>query len=269
MTKQCETAVLVMSDLHYGKRTPTFGPDVFARRLDNLAQRLVRIRELLESYDFDKLLVCILGDANDGTDIYPTQAHYQAITDVQLQAQELAEHLAGFLESQLPIWGRVQVEAVPGNHGRSGRRAAEAASWDLVCYNYLALRLRGRVAVEYSRDTDPFLRKIKIRDHDVLLTHGHDILSYANIPWYGMMLRCMRWSTGDLAPLDLVLMGHFHSLGHWRINRLHLFLTGTMVTDDEWARRRFGWEPAAAWWLFGVSDRFPVTWQFALRLDDA
>jgi DNA polymerase II small subunit/DNA polymerase delta subunit B len=269
VAEQTETAVLVMSDLHYGKRTPTFNPEVFVARLDKLAQRLVRIRELLATYSFDELVVCVLGDANDGTDIYPTQAHHQAITDVQLQAHDLAEHLAAFLESQLPIWGSVRVEAVPGNHGRSGHRAAEAASWDLVCYNYLALRLRGKIDVHSSRESDPFLRKIKIRGHDVLLTHGHDIITYANIPWYGMMLRCMRWSTGELAPIDVVLMGHFHSFGHWRINRLHLFLTGTMITDDEWSRRRFGWEPATAWWLFGVSDKYPVTWQFAMRLDDA
>jgi hypothetical protein len=264
---QRETAVLAVSDLHYGKRTPTFNPEIFKKRLEALGRKLVRIRELLDAYAFDELVICLLGDANDGTDIFPTQPHYQAITDVQVQAHELAEHLASFIEGQLPVWGAVRVEATPGNHGRTGTRAAEAASWDIVAYNYLALRLRDKVQVNYNRDADPFVRKVKVRGHDFLLTHGHDIQSYANIPWYGIMLRCMRWSTGNLAPIDVVLTGHFHSLGVWRINKLHLFLTGTMVTDDEWSRRRFGWEPIPAWWIFGVSDKHPVTWQFALWLD--
>ncbi len=62
-------------------------------------------------------------------------------------------------------------------------------------------------------------------------------------------------------------MGHFHSSGIWRINKIRLVLSGTMVTDDDWALRTLGWESAPEWWLFGVSNRRAMTWQFPVELN--
>ncbi len=49
MPKQRETAVLVMSDLHFGKATSSYDPDVFRKRLNQLSKRLERLRALTNS----------------------------------------------------------------------------------------------------------------------------------------------------------------------------------------------------------------------------
>lgn len=266
--KQQETAILVMTDLHYGKKTSTFSPDVFPRRLDAVSERLARIRTLLgNEYDIDKLIICMLGDVNDGTGIYKTQAHHQAISNVEQQADELSNYLVDFSLKQQDVWSKVEIEAIPGNHGRSGSFVHEAANWDMVTYRYLDLKLRDRLRVDWNRHTDPFIRRIDVRGHPILMYHGHGIKSYAGIPWYGMNERMSKWSSTVLAPFELVLMGHFHTLGSWKINRINALFSGTMVSGDDWALQ-IGYESSNQWWLFGVSDKRVLTWQFAVDLDD-
>jgi len=258
-----------MTDLHFGKATSTFNPDVCAQRLCEMERKIRRIRGLLGDYDFDELVVSMLGDMNDGTGIYPTQFHHQKITDVNEQALVLSDLLARFFRKLQDVWKHVRIEAVPGNHGRAGKFAHESANWDLVCYNYLAKELKpSGIKIGLNSGSDnPFIRKIKVKRHNYVLYHGHDIRTFSNIPWYGMMLRISRWLSTKIAPFDVALLGHFHTVGCWDINRVQLFLSGTMVSDDDWALQSLGWESACKWWIFGVSDHRPVTWQFRLELN--
>ncbi len=272
LNRQSETAVLTISDIHYGKQTSTYNPKVFVKRLDKLLEKLIRIKEEhLSSYDFDKLVVCILGDINDGNNIYPGQATEQAITNVEQQADEISRLLSNFLTELKKVWGEVEVECVPGNHGRGGQGAHTAANWDITCYRYLKYRLeKENIQVNFNEAKDGlpvFIRQVKIRKHQFLLYHGHAIRSYASIPWYGLANRTMRWqSTDALGRADVYLMGHFHTGGFWPINNYELFLSGTMVTDDEWALQTLGWESSDHWWLIGVSDKYCSTWKFDLRV---
>lgn len=267
---QRESAILVLTDLHYGKRTKTFDTAGFAARMDAFGERVIAIRERLSAgYHFDELVIPLLGDVNDGTGIYATQAHHQAETNVEEQAEQLTDVLAPWLRTQKKAWGRVRVECVPGNHGRAGRFAAEAANWDVVAYKYLRAKVKpDGIPVGLGRGNDNlFLRTIEVRKHRYLLYHGHEIHSFNSIPWYGMVQRIARWNTTQtLAPFDVVLMGHFHTFGSWAFNRINCYLSGTFVTDDSWALQCLGWESANRTWMFGVSDKRAVTWQVGVDL---
>lgn len=255
-----------MTDIHYGRQTLTFNPAICATRIARIGDRLTRIRDLLSDYDFDELIIMLGGDANDGTDIYANQSTEQAISDVNQQALRLSAILEDFARSQLSLWKSVRFECVPGNHGRAGSRAAVSANWDIVCYNYLRLGLKGsgiQVGIN-GAGTDPFIRKVAIRGHNYILYHGHDIRTFASIPWYGLMLRVLRWYSTGLGPFDAAIFGHFHSFGLWPVNRIRILESGTMITDDGWALRTFGWESTAQWWLFGVSNSRAMTWQFPI-----
>lgn len=262
------TAILSMSDLHYGAKTTTFGPVSFKNRLDELEETMAVIARQRRR-EVDRLVVAALGDWNDGTGIYPTQPHHQGVTNVDQQADELAHYVAPFILALKKQWGNVEVYAVPGNHGRVSKFAHEAASWDIVCYRYLSLLLGDKVKFHLPKaEPDIFAQKFDASGRTVLLYHGHEIRSYQNIPWYGMMNRLQRWqSTTVLAPFDVVMMGHFHTLGSWKLNKVDLFLSGTMKTNDSWALMSLGWESAAAWWLIGVNDAPYIPWQYVLRLD--
>lgn len=264
--KQHETAVLVMTDIHYGKKTETFNPESCKERLFAVGERIERIKSCLTGYNFDKLVTFMLGDVNDGTMIYATQPHHQAETNVEEQAEQLTDILQEWFLKQQKVWGNIEIECIPGNHGRSGF-THENANWDIVTYKYLQHKLRDyNIPVRTNRKKNAFIRKVEIRKHNYLLYHGHDIKSYANIPWYGIMMRIARWNTTKLAPIDVVVMGHFHTSGTWKFNQIEVMLSGTLITDDDWALQTLGYESANKWWLFGVSDTRPVTWRFELDL---
>lgn len=266
--KQRESAILAVSDLHFGKSTATYSPDRAGALLADVSKRLCRIRSLLGDYAFDELVICLLGDVVDGASIYPTQFHHQALTNADEQAKAAAELLAKLALEQQQTWKHIRFECVPGNHGRSGRFTHEAQNYDLTTYNYLELLVAPLgIPVNRNKTADPFIRKVLVRGHRYVIYHGMDIRMYQSIPWYGMAQRVFRWLSTHIAPFDVAMIGHFHSCGFWELNKVKLFLNGTAVTDDEWALRVLGYESAARWWLFGVSDSRPVTWQFRLELD--
>lgn len=265
--RQPETANLHLTDWHYGKHTGTYDPATTQRRLDGLLEKVGRIRELKSCQDFDRLVIHVTGDMNDGSEIYAGQAHEQAVSNVEAQANDLSILLAAWLERLTKVYPRVELECVPGNHGRTGKFGHYAANWDIVCYRYLALRQQ-LVPVRFTdwTDGDPFVRKVDVRGHRFLLYHGHDVRSYSNIPWYGIMLRLVRWFSSSMGPFDVALFGHFHTIGFWRLNGIRVMLSGTAVSGDEWGLRSFGLESACSTWFWGTSDRYAITWQYALDL---
>ena len=266
-----ETAVLTITDPHYGKGTATYDPDIFKLRLDGVRDKVAKIWELHRGHHvFDKLVIPILGDVNDGSGIFPTQGLHQVITDPNRQAREVARHLGAFARDMRDIWGVVELECVPGNHGRTGKFGHEAANWDMVAYQYLQMQVENDgIPVRMNERGNPFLRTIDIRGHKFLLYHGHEIRSWGSIPWYGILLRLSRWlMTEEFRDVKVVLMGHFHTKGRWQFNRVEALVSGTMVTDDEWAKQVFGWESATKWWMFGVSDSRPISWAYDIELAD-
>lgn len=266
--KQRESAVLTLSDLHFGKKTATFSPDIFETRLEELGAKVKRIHDLLGDYAFDELVIALLGDTVDGSAIYPTQFHHQAITNADEQADILSDLLGKFAQEQKKTWRKVRFECVPGNHGRSSKFNHEAQNYDLTMYRLLELKCKDKgIAVNWNKTINPFVRKINLRGHHFVLYHGHEIRMFQGIPWYGMAMRVFRWlSTRKIGNFDAILMGHFHTTGVWDINEVELCLSGTMVTDDEWALQTLGYESSPHWWLFGVSNSRPITWRFKIDL---
>jgi len=213
--------------------------------MNAIAEQIPKLRE--------NLIIAFGGDMNDGTGIYATQPHEQAITDVRQQAKENCAFLVEWLREVGKKCKGLEVQAVPGNHGRSGKFAAEAANWDMVLYDYL--EMQSYYPVLYNKQGDIFIRKFQAGPRTVLLYHGHDIITYQNIPWYGIQRRIMSWHDTALQPFDIVLLGHFHQAGMWPINRTLVVLSGTLVTGDSWGLRRVGSEAANQFSLLTIDDQ--------------
>ncbi|GIW06343.1 MAG: hypothetical protein KatS3mg060_1148 [Dehalococcoidia bacterium] len=265
MSSSVESAVVILSDLHYGKETPTYDPDVFQARLQHLETRLIHIRQALQGYVFDELVIAGAGDWVDGSGIFPAQATTQRVANVEQQARDIAAILLPWIQIQQSIWGPARVECVPGNHGRVGDRAThEAASWDLVAYRYLHM-LAAPLGIEVHFNEPPndiFLRPFEVRGHSFLLYHGHE---------WGRTIktrqtRVYEWQAHYGRQFDVVISGHYHVGEILQGNRTLLIQAGTFVSDDSHAIRRYGSRAEPMTWAFGVSERRPVTWMFPIYL---
>jgi len=266
MTKQRESALLVMSDLHIGKQTPSYDHDVATVRLKAFSKKVALIHELLSpGYDFDELVIALLGDVADGALIYPTQTHYQSITSVREQCEVASDLLNDLLLEQADVWGNVRVECTPGNHGRLDKRMSEGDNCDLIVYDRLSLLNRDeRVSVVLPDPLhDPFLRKCNIYGHGFLCHHGQSINFWNGMPHYGIDKRVGKWKT-HIDDWEVALFGHFHRTSFADKKRFSIFTTGTLVSDDEWALRQIGEEASNSWWLCGVSPKHATTWKYDL-----
>lgn len=248
-----DTAICHIGDVHYGKRTSSYGIKECVKRFEVLGKAILATKRQFPH--LKKLVLAIAGDVNDGTGIFPGQEHCQDASNVEMQAWQCASIIARWLAWQGQYWQSVEVQAVPGNHGMSGKFAHEGANWDIVCYRYLSTLSGKSIPVFFESNLgDVFMRKFQVDNHNILLYHGHTIRMYQTIPYYGISQRVMRWSTSSIAPFDLVLLGHFHHTAHFPVNKIEVLTTGTMVSDDPWALRTLGLESSPSAWLFTMNE---------------
>lgn len=261
-----------MTDVHYGKKTKTFEARKLEQRLEKFAAKIADVKGLLGSgYEFDELVICMLGDMVDGTGIYPSQAHHQEDSSVLEQIRWFEEVLWRTVSTMGSAFPKVRVECIPGNHGRVSKFADESDNWDLVAYQGLQARARANpddnIDVRYGGKQGLWMRQVPVRKHKFLLNHGHTVRSFQNIPWYGLFTRIGRWSTTkEYGGFDAFACGHYHTCGYHRLNEIQIFMNGTAVTSDAWATEGLGFESSNQWWFLGSSDKHTTTFQFPMNI---
>ncbi len=264
-----ETAILLVSDFHYGKRTLDYNHVVAEARLQRLSERLERIQRIVSAeYTIREFVLVLLGDIVDGSGIYPGQTFHQSLTDPQEQVRGASTLFADFVKRQRDVWGApTRIEAVAGNHGRVGWEQTESNNYDVALYEMLKLKAPD-IPLEYGAEDDPLLRRVNIHGHPWILHHGQDIGGgYGGTSLNGIVRKSKDWLMTSLAPFEGIAIGHYHGAGHWMISRLHYMQNGTAVTNDRWGRRRIGQDAANRWWLFGASEREAVTWAYPMRIE--
>ncbi len=259
LSRNAATRVFDLSDIHYAKETSDYGPKICEAWLHRWAERVCTYRER-----GTKLAVFLLGDTLDGSGIYPTQGHHQAESDVRAQASDCAKLLVDVTERLCQDWHSVEWFAVPGNHGRAGKYAHEAANWDLVAYQMMGLTLeakRSPAKIHYYTEgpgEQVFFQRVKVEGHAHLLYHGQSIRAYQQLPIYGIRQRAMLWYIGPLGPFAALHLGHFHASALYRINKVEVFLTGSPAVGDPWALETLGLVGDSHGWTFLSTDREAV-----------
>lgn len=280
---QVESAVLAISDVHIGKQTPGYSLSVAKKILEATATKITTIIDYLRpEYSFDEFVFLFLGDILDGADIYPAQATKQDIPNVNAQAIAAAHLFLPLVEAALHVAPTVRLVGVAGNHGRSGKNVSEAANWDIVAYQQLAALCQAKwpdkVTFDFPipvydenaivKETATFWLKVtKIKNHYFLLHHGHRARSVMGVPYYSIRTRALTWRSALPQRWKVLLHGHFHQFGRIDFNDIIILLNGTAVLNDTWALENFGLQGINRWWFFGVSTKFPLTWQFALNVN--
>lgn len=260
-----ESAVLLLSDIHFGKTTSTYNSEMAIASVCDVLERTVRIIDLHRgAFPIEELHIMMLGDIVDGELIYPTHPHHidsgvidQIFSPLPVLVQKIAELTTRGL--------KVHLHGVPGNHGRISKHMDELSNFDFMFYKVLEVALSGVKGVTFDFPRG-WRNVVTVQKTRFLMFHGDQIKMTLNLPWYGVTTRVSRWAVAQTVDgFDVAVHGHFHVLSHVEWGGKTILANGTLVDRDEFALEKLGLESTRAQWLFGVHPERGITWQYALR----
>lgn len=263
-----------VTDLHYGKKTHNYDPDVCMSRVIDYINNLKVLSEIEHrSRNFSTFCILDTGDMLDGFGIYPTQgAGHSAIPDMNKQIEGVVEHfyspLIKFGRDNFP---KVLVCKVPGNHGRLGKYQAEGSNLDCMTTTMLRVKYSDTRNVKVI-GSDILQQTFDIDGHRILLFHGagKNLRSYNGLPWYSINRALTGWANLDDLDFDIACIGHFHQMAEIPVmtaKRKMCLMSGTMATGDDFSITNYASDGDQRWWCFGLHpDRKGTTFQYKVDL---
>lgn len=245
------TPCLLVSDLHFGKKTENYDLEKALERLDKLFDDFCNHLNQLENNNcfYNDVHIFLAGDLIDGESIYPTHPHH--ITGSVLdQVFSSTEPFVEKLERVSKLCHTLHVHSVRGNHGRLSKFANEKSNFDTIYSHILRVALREYKNIKFNI-SDGWHLHVDIDGLGVLMYHGHQIKMTLNLPWYGVTTRVSRWATtGEVPAFDIALQGHFHTSSKITWGNRQILLNGTMVDGDQFALENLGLESSQSQWCF-------------------
>lgn len=296
--RQTQTAVLEISDVHYGLQVgagilgPLFtGYDVEMAevRTTHTFQTFARLARQ-QSFPVKKAVVYCLGDLIENSHMRPSQAQYTA-THVVKQTTGMANLLIPCIQMLCGEFEEVEIHAIPGNHGRVTQKKGENApdeTFEHLMHYLVKTALSAQPNLAYSvYDTWYFLHSI--HNYKFLGLHGDDCRSWAGIPFYGItrmiknytMLGAMvtkqslrRMPMSDTMTVEQVLemlhtpdyacLGHFHTPMLWSLMGVEILANGTTSGSSVYSAKGLQTATPPAQNMFfvhnehGVGIRIPI-----------
>jgi hypothetical protein len=242
------TVMAQMTDWHLGEVVKpdevlflnAYNEAIAYRRAQDWFAKVVTLpRAYVNGVDLEGLVVPATGDLFTG-EIHAelTESNYERVLQTVLNAQEPI--LAGFEFLDREYDGRVEVDAVVGNHGRMALKSVfkgrvyDNFEWLFWCIIRDRLADRGsRVVVNVSTSMD---MNVPVYGRNHLLTHGDQFkggtgISGAYAPLsLGAHRKTKRQAAAGM-PMETMVIGHLHQL----INIPGVIMGGTMKGMDEFA----------------------------------
>lgn len=210
--KRAEVAVLLCSDWHVGKATPSFSTEVARARISLLAEKVRKIAEIERAdHPVRECHVLLAGDMADNTGIFPGHA-YEVDSTMFAQVFAASQMVETLLRMLLSCFERVVVWEAQGNHGRIGRRGdyPRSDNLDRLIYRITNERMGGLDRLVWN-PAESWYSIVQAGNYRALLQHGDAIKSFGgNTPAFGILRKCNAWASGVLPPFTDVMMGHFH-----------------------------------------------------------
>jgi predicted phosphodiesterase len=239
--------MLVLSDAHVPEVVDprvTMGieytPEIFAKRLAYIRDTVLRYRELkTANQPIKKLTVAMVGDMLSG-DIHE-ELEVTNATPISETMVTMAYQLHEVGMEFAKAFPEVEWIVMPGNHARLTKKPRYKESfnnWEHVLGHFLKALANGAYQVVVPKS---ILHPHTVLGARVGLTHGHgvNVSSFAGIPFYSMRSRrdAIQALLRQLgAPqLDLLVMGHWHSLMYWESTGCDLFINGSVIGGTEYS----------------------------------
>lgn len=264
-----ETQVVVIGDGHAGEITPSFNPDVYKGRMNELFDSVMTITNLHRNmYPLNDLVIIDVGDNIHGENPYQGATLGTVLKGAVDQVFDIAlPAISDLLHSFKQEFKTIRFVGVRGNHGRVSLTSPRTSNWDMMLYKALAKAdLPKGIEIEYS---DDFKALIEIEGFRFFVFHGDQCRATMGVPYFALTKKVMSWAT-TYNGFNYAISGHFHKEDYLRISsKTKLLMNGSLVTDDPYALEVIGTSSIPCQWTFGVHRRYGLSWLYNLILDKA
>lgn len=267
-----EEVVLNLNDVHIGR----YSVEMLKKKADILTSSILEIVKIQRAgADINKLVINMVGDIVDGDGIFPNQPYEQKFYLMEQMFEVGLPVISGMINELSNHFESVEINCVYGNHGRVSKFTDPELNFDLIFYNILKLATQNNKRLKWNISKKWYMI-VKISKFGFLLTHGHFIKTWLNIPFYGIKEKGMRWQ-GSLTKQetvminkewvkvqkeywDYIVMGHFHTSLYFRWNNWRCILGGTWLNRDDFAESVLGLDSATEQTLYAVHEKRGITW---------
>lgn len=243
-----ETAVLHVTDVHYGKVTPTYDVATCEARMLQVFNATSEITELRRRVaPIDEILVLFGGDMIEGEGIFPHQAWETEVDLIEQMVKGGPQYAVNLLLSLLQIYPRVRVRAAPGNHGRQGKFMSPRNNADSVFYEIVrtliqiaspeaAARIEWDLPLDRERGDQWYSRFNIVGRWEGMLVHGDQIKGQLGFPWYGYGKKVNGWRNAKgTRGFTHLWAGHFHTHATFDLNDATVLSTGSPESSNGYA----------------------------------
>jgi predicted phosphodiesterase len=236
---QDETVIIHLTDWHIGKLiVDVEGQELFniliaKKRAELFCQKVLYLikQHILEGTKLSKVVLFITGDMVDGEGIYEGQSNNLEIMPPK-QVITCAEVLIKLFKELFKMKMPIEVYAVKGNHGRTGKDRNTSSNWDLMLYMILELWAReNKVKDFYIKYSEADYLKIVINNWNYLLRHE----GVATTETPSGASKAYGWQ--DLHGIDALVYGHLHHPSIGSLGHIRTFMGGSLTGVDDFAER--------------------------------
>jgi hypothetical protein len=223
-----KSIVLVLSDTHFGKLTPTFNHKAHALRGQSLFDEAYR-----RSKDpkVDEIVIAMLGDHVEGERLFPNQwreIEYPVVEQYLKVAELFSSWILGLSKaSRKPI----RVYCTPGNHGRLSYKNDDfdwKANWDMFAFHLISKILQPhKIPV---RIMDSWDGAMPVKNKTFLITHGDKIQGGGDPATIEKSFE--GWSTSLGWHWDAAILGHYHAPKILGAHGKPIFINGCWPSND-------------------------------------
>lgn len=272
-----EVALVLVSDIQLGKKTPTYNSDIAEERVKRLAEKVIELSQIQNSHHpVREAHIVFAGDIVEGEGIFKTQTH---VIDSSLFRQVGVDGpriLSNFILDLLGWFERLHIVGVIGNHGDvrlANGSANPETNMDRLLYQILYLMLGdqgGRItwSIPQGKDERNWFAVDRIGDWGFLVAHGDQVRGWGGLPYYGMARKAFGWIDAIDEPWDYLLMGHHHTPVSMTLNRRQIRINGSTESDNDFAREVLAANGHPTQWLAFVHPKRGVTGEYWVTLED-
>jgi len=243
-------AILMLSDFHVGLEIKnywnTYNKEVFEDRISTIVLKVMKYAEIM---NIGTLYVASLGDLISGAIHITTRLAEEM--DVLEQAMYVAKVMKSLLSDLSDFGLDIKYLSVVGNHDRQNKNYKEhieKQSFNKLIDWYIEEKVSdGVLDIEFiSNEIDDGIGLFKINGEHCYMVHGHQDSMQS-------VLMNLSIATGIIP--KYILMGHYHNKNSMTQGRSKVFINGSLVGVDEYAKdKRYFSEPSQSLLVFDEDD---------------